>query len=125
MNQNAFLLKLLIALISYFEPISALLHIVIIFILIDFMTGVYASYKTKRQICSRRLRKTIEKFVFYSVAIMIGYMFQKHFAGWTNLGQIIAGFIAMTELYSIYENITRITGTDILKKLKEVLKLKK
>jgi phage-related holin len=115
------LLKLLTCALAYFAPISVMIHTVLIFILIDFLTGIYASYKTKTKIVSNRLRKTIEKFVFYTGAIIIAHMFQISFANWSNLSQIVAGFIAMTELFSIYENIRNITKLDILSQVRDYL----
>lgn len=115
-------LKYLAAILAYFAPLTSMIHVVLVFIAVDFLTGIYAAYRNKIKIESHKLRKTIEKFVLYTCSIIIGYMFQTEFAGWSNLAQIIAGFIAMTELISVYENITRITGLDILTKIRSLLK---
>lgn len=115
------LIKLLLSCIAYFSPISFIIHAVLILILFDFLTGVYASHKTKVKIVSNRFRNTIEKFVFYSVAILLSHVFQVSFADWSNLTMIVGGFIALTELFSIYENISTITKLDILSIVKEYL----
>ena len=115
------LIKLFAVMAAYFSPITLMLHIVLIFIAIDFLTGIYGSYRKKTPIISSRLRKTIEKFVFYIGAIIIAWMFQIQFADWTNLAQLVGGFIAATELLSIYENITAITGLNLIAKVKSIL----
>ena len=121
MNEH-FLKKTLMALIAYFASISTMIYIVLIFVLIDFLTGMYASYRTKTPIISSKLRRTIEKLVFYTVSIMIAHMFQHHFMNWFNLTQIVAGFIAATELLSIYENIRKVTKLDVFKRIIDTIK---
>lgn len=115
------ILKLIIAAMAYFAPIQGIVHCVLIFILLDFLTGVYASYTKNKPIVSNRLRKTIEKFVFYTTAIVMGHIFTVEIVHWANLAQVIAGFIATTELISISENIFKITGLNIVKVIKETL----
>lgn len=118
---SEYIFKLCIVLAAYFSPIAPLVQLVLIFIAIDFLCGMYASYRSKEQIESNRLRKTLEKFVFYSVSIIVAYMFQIGFLNWSNLAQIVAGFIASTELLSIYENVKKITGMDLVAKVKEYI----
>lgn len=113
--------KCLAAAGAYFAGIAPLVSIVLIFILVDFATGLYAAYIKKIKIESHKIRKTIEKLVFYSVAILLGYAFEIHIAEWSHLSQIISGFIAATELFSIFENIYKITGLNLATKLKEVI----
>lgn len=115
------LLKIFLAFIAYFSPIHLVIHCVLILILFDFLTGVYASNRNKEKIVSNRFRNTIEKFVFYTVAIMLSHIFQVSFADWSNLTNIVAGFIALTELLSIYENVRKITKLDIASKVKEYI----
>lgn len=121
MNEH-FFEKSLMALIAYFAPISSMVHVVLAFVLIDFLVGMYASYRTKTPIISSKLRKTIEKLVFYTVSIMIAHMFQLHFMDWFNISQIVAGFIAATELLSIYENIRKVTKLDVFKRIIDTIK---
>lgn len=115
------LIKCLLSIAAYIAPLYTMISCVLIFISLDFLTGVYAAYIQKIPIVSHRMRKTVEKFVLYSVAILTGYMFELNFAVWSNLAQIVAGFIASTELFSIYENITKITGLNFIKKIKDIL----
>ena len=118
---NSFIYKVLLALSVYFAPISSLIHVVLLFILLDFLTGMYASFKTKQKIISSRLRKTIEKFVCYSLAIIVAHIFQTEIMPWLNFTQLVAGFIAAVELLSIAENIKLITGLDLVKRFRDYI----
>ena len=115
---NGTFTKIAAALIAYFTPLAPLVYCILFFILIDFITGVYASYKLKHKVKSRKLRSTLEKFVLYSLSVILAYIFQVEYFTYVNLSQVVGGFIAGNELLSIYENITNITGLNILGKVK-------
>lgn len=106
---------------AYFAGIAPLVAVVLTFVLVDLLTGLYAAYIKKIKIESHKLRKTVEKLVFYSVAILAAYGFERNLAEWSHLAQVIAGFIASIELISIFENITKITNVNIVDKLKDAL----
>lgn len=118
---NNFLTKLFMIGIAYFSPIATLIYVVLLFIFIDFLTGMYASYKRKEPIISNKLRKTIEKFVFYSLAIVCSHIFQTEIMDFISLTNVVAGFITSIELISIYENIRSITGLDLVKQVKDYI----
>jgi phage-related holin len=124
MSYFNFLGKLFGVLIAYFSPIQALFHVILFFIVVDWITGVYSSYKCNVQITSFKLRATIEKFVFYNIAVMITFVFQKELFFNFNLANIVAGYIAVTELKSIFENIFKITKLDILSAILQSFKEK-
>jgi hypothetical protein len=111
-----------IVILNYLSPISQSVYFVLIFITLDFLSGMYASYRNHVTIVSHKLRKTIEKFVCYSLAIIVAHMFQTQFAPWINISTITGGFIAITEIYSIYENLTLITKMNIFKRIFEHIK---
>ena len=120
MTENIFI-KIILAGLAYFSAIHGMIILVLIFVIADFCSGVYASYIEKKPIISSKLRKSLEKFVIYGISIMLAYGFQKEVADWTNLGAIVAGFIAVTELLSIYENVYRITGINLVTYIKDIL----
>ena len=122
MSQTATLaVKLGALFIGYFTALAPIVHVVLVFIAIDFLTGLYASIRVKEIIVSHRLRKTVEKFVFYITALLLAFIFEKEIADWTNLASVVGCFIASVELLSIYENIQKITGLKIASKLKDVI----
>ena len=109
-----------LSLMSYFAPLATLIGFILIFISLDLATGLYASWKTKVKIESHKLRKTVEKFVCYSLAIMVSFMFEQAYFD-IYLTEIVAAFIASTELLSIYENIKCITKLDIATRVKDYI----
>ena len=113
MNPNPFILgfcpdtfesKLSIMFIAYFSPIASMVHCMLIFLAIDTISGIWASHKEGQRIESHKLKKTVYKFIWYTVAIMASYMMERTFhLCWSNLSSIIGGFICFVELKSIFE----------------------
>lgn len=106
----------------YLAPIDNYLYCVYILLFLDLFTGIYKSKRKNIPITSKKLRTTIVKYLFYSIAIYVGFEIDVKIIEATNdyyLSRLVAGSIALTELYSILENISVITGTDILTLIKE------
>ena len=51
--------------------------------------------------------------MFYTIAVLAAFAFEREIAPGTKLSLVTAGFIAATELLSIYENVTKVTSLDI------------
>jgi len=111
------IVKYLLVVAAVFQPVMPIIYVILVFILFDLLTALYAKViKKKEKLQSNKLRKTTEKFVYYTLAILLAHLFDVYLMN-IFLTKAVAGFIAVTELLSIYENITLITGTDIAKKL--------
>jgi phage-related holin len=121
-----FIGKILLACLAYFADVKNLFHAVLLFMAIDWITGVYASYKLREKgkswFTSYKMRRTIEKFVFYMMAIAVSYVFRIEFLETIPLGKIVAGYIAITEIKSIFENIGRIMGVQIFNEIYQIIK---
>lgn len=98
---------------------------IFILLAIDWITGVYRSHKFKRKFTSYRLRKSTEKMFGYLLALISIFILEHQilFVDW-GLIRIVAGYIALTELASIYENIAAITGKAFIKDLIDLIKNK-
>lgn len=118
------LFQLFAFLLLYLTPISNYVHLVLVLIAFDFVTGSYASIKEGERFSARKLRNTLEKFVFYVFAIVIAYMLQRIMADGSQLPRIVALYIGSIEVKSNYENISRITKTDIVTALYNLIKTK-
>jgi phage-related holin len=69
------------------------------------------------------LRSTIEKFLFYTLSIVVVFIVDEvFFNNSSHLASIIGAYIALTEIISIFENIAVITGHDVFIKIKEVIR---
>jgi phage-related holin len=88
---------------------------VCVLLIADFITGVWASIKLKgwESINSRRMAHSITKIILYNLAIIISYMTQTYLFSEIPWLDISVGFIASVEIFSMYENIKKITGLDI------------
>jgi len=119
------LLSTLVAFVFLFlAPIKEYVYLVFGLIILDFITGGYASYRDGEHFTAKKMRRTIEKFFFYSLAIIAAYILQKIIAEGVECPRIVALFIGATELKSIYENISRITGTSIFRSIWDSIKSK-
>ena len=122
---QSFFTKVLIMILAYFTPIAEMIHVMLIFLTIDTISGIWASLKSKEKFESGKLRKTVSKFLCYTVAVMAAWMMEKTFnINWSNLASITGGFICFVELKSIFENIARITGEPVFIKILKIFKRK-
>lgn len=124
-SKSSAITQIFVMIIAYFTPIREIVHVMLIFLAIDTISGIWASIKAKQKFESRKLQKTILKFLWYTVAVMLAWMMEKTFSlGWANLASITGGFICFVELKSIFENITRITDEPIFLKILKIFKRK-
>ena len=77
------------------------------------ITGIRAAKIEGQKISSRGLYRTSEKIVVYFVGIMIFEAAKITFSLPIPITYMASFLIAMTELYSISENIRRITGVNL------------
>ena len=115
--------KIAVLFISYFSPVKDIVHVMLIFILVDFLSGIWASRKLGEKLKSKKFRKTLTKFLWYTIALILSFMMEKTFnLSWANLSAIIGGFICFIELKSIFENITVITGEPVFMRILNIIK---
>ena len=112
-------LKLIsISLLSVFAPIVPMIIVTIVLILIDLVTGIWASLKRGDIIQSACLRRTVTKMMVYQVALITGFLIEKYMISDSlPLSKMIAGIISVVEGTSCYENLNSIYGSDIFKKV--------
>jgi len=120
----ASLLQLIAFIVLYLTPVSNFIHLVLVLVFIDLITGSYAAIKAGEKFSAKKLRNTIEKFVFYAIAIISSYILQMIIDDGTEVARIIALFIGSIELKSIYENVSKITGIDLVAKVWDFMKEK-
>lgn len=110
---------------AHLMPVAHFIAGAFFFLLVDFVSGVWAAKKKGNKITSQGFRKTITKFVFYSLAIICSVvlqdMFTKEMFPKLDLVYWIAGFICLTEFKSIIENIGVITEINIYDAIKHLL----
>lgn len=102
-------------------PIASFLAVGIILVISDWITGITAANKRGDKITSRGLYRTVQKIVFYSLAIVLVLIVEQSILGTDFLVYLVSSYIAIIELYSNLENISVITGTNVLQVVKEAL----
>ena len=98
---------------SFFIPIKGFLIFTVFVVFADMGTGILAAKKEGQKINSRGLYRTIEKIIVYFCAILIFEGARNTFSLPFNITYMAAFLIATVELYSISENIKRITGVNL------------
>ena len=98
---------------SFFIPIKGFLLFTVAVVFADTITGIKAARKEGQKISSKGLYRTTEKIVVYFVAILIFEGAKNTFNIPFPITYMVAMMISGTELFSIAENIKRITGVEL------------
>jgi phage-related holin len=104
---------------AFLTPIATVIFAVIFLIFVDLITGVLASIKEKQTITSSAMSRTIAKTFVYCTTIIVTYVVHKYLLVGFDfpVESIVSGFIALTEMKSILENMNRISNHSVLKDL--------
>jgi phage-related holin len=133
-SENGFyymLLKMAFWVSAILAPLAPVMGTMVLLIVVDFITGLWASLikrpagqKWYYTIKSRKIYSTLSKFFIYNMVIMSSYFIELHIVPEVPWLKVVAGFIAITEMKSIFENFHRIYGIDIWDQLKSLLERK-
>lgn len=107
-----FICALMAGIAAFLQPIRVMCIMVVVFIAIDFVIGVWASHRraiqhgTKWYFQSRRAWRTIEKLCFALVAIVMSFSLDVHIFGDTALylTKGVTGLVCGWEFWSYMEN---------------------
>ncbi len=109
--------------VMFLLPINSFISAVVALITIDLITGVWASLKNKEKLTAKRMAKTVNKFLLYSLAIIAAYILQYIGDDGIGLPRIVAMYVGAIELKSILlENIPKIMGKNIFMNLWQIIK---
>ena len=101
-----------------FLPVKATLITVMVLTVADLVSGVAAARKRRQKITSAGLKRTIIKTTVYEAVVMLGFLTEQYMTGdAVPVVKVLAGFIGLTELKSVMENIEIISGMSIVKLL--------
>lgn len=109
----------LLLIAAFLSPIATVIFAVIFLIFVDLITGILASIKEKQDITSSAMSRTIAKTFVYCTTIIVTYVVHKYLLVGFDfpVESIVSGFIALTEMKSILENLNRISNHSVLKDL--------
>lgn len=107
------------SILGFLEPIGVLILWMLIFIISDMITGIYAAFCKGDKITSHKMQKTVIKFLMYGGAIILLEGFDIYFITFADLSlaKIGATIICGIEIYSIFENCYKATGNIVFKVL--------
>ncbi len=111
-------------LLTLISPMTTIMFTIIFLIIVDFITGAYASFKNNIPISSERIGNTISKFFIYNLVILSAFLLEKYIVKEIPFQRIITGFIAIAEVKSILENFNKIYGINPFKALINLIKKK-
>lgn len=110
-------LLLITGLCAFFAPTGKWIAFVGFLVAADMITGILAAHKAKKQIESRKMTRSIGKFVGYGLAVLIAYYLQIIFFPELPAMQSVSALIATIELKSIDENYHTMFGHSFFKTL--------
>jgi phage-related holin len=119
-HSNNFLTGIFLAFAGYFSPVHNVVMVVMLAVMIDLITGIWASYTIGRGIKSRRLMRSIVKIVLYDMIIYLIFCIDKEMA-LIELHKTVAWLIVGFEVWSILENAARITDHRIFRILRRYM----
>ena len=100
-----YLKTLLLAALTVFAPIKAVLISAMVLTMADMVLGIIAARKLKKRVTSKGLGRTVVKIAVYEAAVICGFLVEKYLiAESLPLVKILGGLIGVTELISVLEN---------------------
>ena len=72
------IIKLAFWLFTLLAPVNGIMITMVFLILVDFITGSYASFKKHIPIRGARIGHTISKFFIYNLVILAAYFLEEH-----------------------------------------------
>ena len=85
----------------HFQALIALFFL----IMADFVFGLAASFRTGVEIKSAKILRSALKIVIYFAMVSVGFLAETAGLGFLPIDETIIGFLAVTELISILENV--------------------
>lgn len=107
------------ALVQFIMPLKSFIGVTMLLTLADLVTGIQAASKRGEAIHSRGLRRTVLKFAMYCVAILGAHAMQMVYFPTFPMVFSISAYIAVSEFWSVLENVGAVTGTNVLESVRE------
>jgi hypothetical protein len=81
-------------------------------IMVDFLTGIWASYKRGEAITSHAMKQSVSKSVLYLGGILLLHIVERYMVPDVPMVKTLTALIALVEVKSFFENVHSITGVD-------------
>lgn len=121
----SFLAKIMIAAWVIVTPIHATIFAIGFLVFSDLILGVMAAKKEKQKITSAGIRRTVVKLFLYQVGLVLAFVVESYLTlELIPIVKILACLIGITEIHSVFENLNRISGTNMFDKILKALRSK-
>lgn len=121
----SFVGKFLVVLVSIIAPIHATMLALGFLVVVDLVLGIWVARKSGVPITSAGLRRTLVKLVLFQVGLVTAFIVETYLAkGVFPIVQTFSAMVSISELVSVFENINKISGVNVLGKLIESLRSK-
>lgn len=107
-------------LLAFLLPLKASFIILSVIIGLDFIFGIWASWKIKKPITSSKAKATFIKALFYAIVLSVMFAIENYF-GIAIVYKVLFGVACLIELYSVIANMLIIKPDMKLLKLLKVL----
>lgn len=97
-------------------PIKMIMVSIVILIIFDVITGVWAAIKKGEKFSSAALRRTVSKLFVYEIAVIAGFVVEMYMIDkMIPVSKMVGGIIGFVELTSVLENLNVIYGSNLFK----------
>lgn len=114
-------LLIIAAIATFLSPIIPTLCFVGAISMIDFITGILGAKSKGQEIQSSKMIRKFYAVCAYFLGILIAHILERYFGDVVPMTKAVVAIIAVTEIQSVRENITAISGVDVLKPLERIL----
>lgn len=115
------------AALNWLLPIKTFVAVTLLLVFADLITGIQAARKRSEAIHSRGFRRTALKFAMYCTAIVSAHGIEAVYFHDFPMVFTISAYVAISEFWSILENVGTVTGVNVLEsvrgRLSEILKI--
>lgn len=115
------------AALNWLLPIKTFVAVTLLLVFADLITGIQAARKRSEVIHSRGFRRTALKFAMYCTAIISAHGIEAVYFPEFPMVFTISAYVAISEFWSILENVGSVTGVNVLEsvrgRLSEILKI--
>jgi uncharacterized membrane protein len=112
-------------LLAFLSPIKWFMIAVGFFVVADLVTGIIAAKKSGLKIESKKMFRTVPKYIAYSIAILAAHALELLFFPDFPATKMVSGLIAFIEIKSLDENLEKITGHSLFGAIIDKLNPKK
>lgn len=114
--------SLIIISVAALAPIHTVLIVVGVLVVLDLITGIWASIKKGSKFSSAKLRDSISKLIIFQIAVISAFILERYLlADLLPVSKMVAGIIGLVEATSLFENLNVIYGRNIFQSVVDKL----